>query len=885
MDNRWERIETVFATALELDPAQRDAYLDDACKDDPELRAEVDSLLAAAPGAEDYFEKLSGEAGIKRLDQDISGQSVGPYRLVRLLGRGGMGVVYLAERDDEQFEQQVAIKLLPLATCIGDARYRFLAERQILAKLQHPNIARLLDGGVSADGVPYFVMEYVEGQPIDVYCSEHHLSVEQRLKLFLTVCDAVKYAHQNLIVHRDLKPANILVSPSGTSKLLDFGIAKLTDPEASPEAPTLTRADARPMTPAYASPELMAGHSASTASDVYALGVLLYKLLTDRLPFELAGKSAADCYDTVMHTTPDRPSEAVIQEDDSGTKDDLRAARRARSLRGDLDQIVMMALRKEPERRYASVEEFASDVRRHLAHIPVRARPDTVGYRLSRFVRRYRAGVIAGSALIVMALGSTALIANFAIKTVRQKEVITRERDKAQQIAGFLESIFEQADPWTAQGKTITARQLLARGAERVNTELADQPALQATMLMKIGQIYINLRDRRAVPLIEKALRIRKRIYGDLNPETESSIVSLAQLRDAQGDYATAGKLYAQALSISAQLYGERSHQVAALLEAVGTIQLTGGNYSAAGKYLQQSLKLQQWLDEGVTTLKASTFHELGLLKQKLGDLPAAENLTRRALQMEQQMYGDFHVGLVDTMNNMAMLTELEGHYREADARYQKVLKMERKLYKGDHQSTALTLHNYARLLAKEGRIEQALEHQKQAIAMGRRLGGDSHPQLGPAINQLGLLQIQAGKLGKAAKTLNSALDLMQRTLPSPHYRIAAGYANLGRLHMAQQDYASARESYQKALAMYEQTLPPGHWRTAVIKSELGDCLKHLGSPDQAERRLTAGYRTLRQDLGLKHPETQHAIERLTHYYADRGNAEQASRFRNMLGS
>ena len=410
---RWQRIESVFHSVLDCVPERRAALLESACIGNPELRTEVESLLAVYQktgftrrGAfQDGFKLLE-----KRADQQQQGRQIGPYRIVREIGCGGMGAVYLAARADEVFEKVVAIKVIRRGLDTDDVIHRFRSERKILATLDHPNITRLLDGGTTDDGLPYFVMEYIEGEPIDHYCDARKLNVTERLKLFQGVCAAVRYAHQNLVIHRDIKPGNVLVTKEGVPRLLDFGIATLLAPEGTSADATVTIV--RPLTPEYASPEQVRGEPITTASDVYSLGGLLYRLLTGHRPYRSAMSSPAEIEEAVCHEVPAKPSLAVLYEDSlrsgeaaGGTAQSVSATREGtphklhRRLAGDLDNIILMALRKEPQRRYASAEQLSLDITRHLGNLPVMARPDSAGYRAAKFVARHKAGV-AGATLL-----------------------------------------------------------------------------------------------------------------------------------------------------------------------------------------------------------------------------------------------------------------------------------------------------------------------------------------------------------------------------------------------------------------------------------------------------------------------------------------------------
>jgi hypothetical protein len=469
---RWKRIQDIFYEASELEPSVRAAYLDQTCAGDEPLRAEVDGFLRSLEnGVDDRLAHAIGAEAASLLDPDANpgeGRMVGAYRLVRKIGQGGMGAVYLAERADRQFDRQVAIKLAP-ADMAGSAGrlLRFRMERQILANLDHPNIASMLDGGITEDGLPFLVMEYVEGRPIDEYCGANALSIRERIALFVTVCAAVRYAHHNLVIHRDIKPSNILVTEAGVPKLLDFGIAKLM----APGAAGLTLPAERLMTLEYAAPEQMLGLPVTTATDVYALGIVLWELLTSRRLFEHARASA------------EPPPPSSIAEAPAG----------AREIRGDLDNIVSMALRKEPAARYGSVEQLEDDLRRYLEGFPVFASRGSGTYKALKFVRRHGAAVAAAAAAVVMLVGFAIAMSALAARASRERDAAREQRARAEQISQFLTSLFASSDPFHVSANAITAKDLLDHGARRIASDLAGQPRVQASLLETMAVAYQHL--------------------------------------------------------------------------------------------------------------------------------------------------------------------------------------------------------------------------------------------------------------------------------------------------------------------------------------------------------------------------------------------------------
>src|SRR5271165_3161810 len=520
---RWQKIQSVFAQVIDTAPAERTARIASSCGDDTELRRSVESLLESDQMSEDPLLNAIGEAAelllVEHQDR-LVGKRIGHYRIVSILGHGGMSTVYRGERDDAQYQEIVAIKVLHHAALHPRLRSRLHSERHILATLAHPSIARLIDSGDLEDGTPYLVMEYVDGESIDAYCDRRTLFIRERLELFVQVCAAVQLAHRNLVVHRDIKAANILVTGDGTPKLLDFGIAKLLAPESLSHTVPVTRLQERILTPENAAPEQVLGRPVTTATDVYGLGVLLYQLLTGRSPYRLLGYSQLQLERAICLDDPVRPSQMVVSKLSGETDADRsrisdRRGLSPQSLRarlgGDLDAIVGMAMRKEPDRRYPSVEALAADVRRHLTGRPVRARQGDWRYNSAKFLRRNVFAVVATATVFV----GLAVIAGMTLwqnhRIGLERDATAQERDRAQQVSAFLVDVFSQADPFNAQGREATAKDLLDRGAEKITGNSNLQPEVRAQLLESIGLAYRRQGlNERAIPLFEQAVGIRR---------------------------------------------------------------------------------------------------------------------------------------------------------------------------------------------------------------------------------------------------------------------------------------------------------------------------------------------------------------------------------------
>lgn len=712
--DRSRRIDALLDAALELPPEARAAFLE-SVPTDAGVRAEVKRLLELAGPAADFLERPAAEFAPSLFASDgpapeilPAPDRIGPYRILRLAGRGGMGSVYLAERDDPQLRQRVALKLISRMTPEPLVR-RFLEERQILASLDHPHIARLLDGGITADGLPWFAMEYVEGTPIDRYCDERELGIERRLRLFLRVCEAVQYAHQNLIVHRDLKPSNILVTADGRVKLLDFGIAKLLTADGDIGAPARTQTGLHPMTPEYASPEQIRGEAISTASDVYALGVLLYKLLSGQHPHRPAGRVVPlEIARAVLEEEPKPPSALA----DRGVR---------RRLRGDLDTIVLTAMRKEPQRRYGTAEQLGTDLRRHLRGEPVSARPDTWRYRSSTFVRRNRGGVAAAAAfaLLLMGYGFTATL---------QAERVAREAARTEQVKDFLASLFIHANPGFTKGDEPTASELVEQGARRITIELADQPELRAEMMTLLGTVYVSMGQyEAAIEQLEAALAIRRGLNPGAHEEIARTAQRLAEALHYEGRFGYAERLFREIVELRLRRWGAGSAEYGMALNDLGDMLHTQGRYAEAEEVMARALAVLIDATGEASDGTARARRDLGNVLRDRGALPEAEALYRRSLGVSRERHGRVDPTVARTQNELARLLAETGSYAEADELLRENLAVYAQLYPRGHPMVGTTMRNLGILRMRQGRLTEAVEALKEAVTVYRRtLSGQS---------------------------------------------------------------------------------------------------------------------------------------------------------------
>jgi len=773
----WERAKRLFAEARELDAEAWDAFLDERCGDDAELRQELAALLAGDREATHFLEPPPA------LGQDpYVGRRIGPYQVLHRLGYGGMGVVYLAERDDEAFRKRVALKLLRLGrrhvAAMREITRRFETERRILAALDHPSIAKILDGGSTADGMPYFVMEYVEGQPIDEYCDLHTLTIVERLELFAKVCEAVHFAHQNLVVHRDLKPDNILITPDGEPKLLDFGIAKILNPDLSFRGVVDTLPAQRPLTPDFASPEQVRGDPMTTASDVYMLGVLLYLLLAGHRPYRVDSASLVEMERVVCDTEPERLSTAVRRREEIPRADgttvtltpELISKRRGdepgrlrRRLAGDLENVVAMAMRKEPRHRYSSAAELAAEVRRYLAGRPVVAAGDSLVYRGRKFVRRHRLGVAASAAFLAAAVAFGAVM---AVQHGRLEASLARERF----VTDFLVDLFALADPFAEDGGTVSARELIDRGAARLEAEFREQPAVRARLMTALGAIYRELGlFERAATLLESALELRRATWGDDHPEYADSLDEWALLLHARAEQQAAEPPMREALEIRRRHLGEYSAEVAESLQHLAVLLQDQGDLDGAERLFRDVLERRRALHGQRHPEVAETLSDLALTLKRQGARDEAERCLREALQIFRQTVGSGHLYVAFGLNNLAFFLREQGDLEAAESHYREALAILRRHLDDDHPLIGTNLHNLAGILHARGDLSAAEALYEEALEIRRRRLGPDHPMVANTLFKLAELFAGRGDTSEATRLAREAHDILRSRLGPDH--------------------------------------------------------------------------------------------------------------------
>lgn len=767
---------------------------------------------------------------------------MGRYRVVRELGRGGMAVVYLAERADGQFEQQVALKLLKRGIDTDEVVGRFDQERQILARARHPGIARLLDGGVGPGGRPYLVMEYVLGRPVDVYCDDQRLPVPDRLRLFLQVARAVEDAHRNLVVHRDIKPGNILVTTDGHAKLLDFGIAKLLDPDS--DATPVTRTASRMLTPAWASPEQLAGDPVTTASDVYQLGLLLHLLLAGRLPDPRVGGEIT------------RPSGTQVS-DEAAWSRLTTPVRLQKELAGDLDTIVLTALRTEPERRYGSVAQLIDDVERYLEGRPVSARPDTLRYRTGKFVRRHTAAVtVAAMALMLL----VTVVVLYTIQLTRERDRAERAALRATQVAGFLRGLFEVSAPTRSRGEQITARQLLDQGAARIDAELAGQPEVQADMMTLIGDVYRELAlYEEAETLLVRAVALRRERPGADRLSLAASLHSLARLRAEKAEHAASRKLYEEALALREKALGPEHPDVARTLTSLGRVLASLGDFDTARRHQERALAiLEKSLGRGHTEVGLA-LRDLGLTLVEAREAKAARPRLARSLEVLEAGHGPDHPDVAKVRVHLGNALLAAGDREGARAQYERALPVLEKVYGADHPALAMVMFTLGDLLISPGihdkNPEMAIGYHWRAWEIRKIMLGPDHPLVAASLDGLGRAYLLLEDDDKAREYFEQSLAVIETALGPEHPEVTSPLGKLAAIAGRAGRPEEALRLHRRAIAVTEKAFGPWHTTMVLPLYYMAKIESERGNPAAArpllERALAIGRRAKAEPHGL----------------------------------
>jgi serine/threonine-protein kinase len=838
MSDRAERVAEIVKSALERSPEERITFLDQACPADSETRAEVDSFLQFQDEASQFIEQGALQVAAQTIAREPalpSPQQIDGYEIISRIGVGGMGEVYLAE--ETKLRRKVALKLVRTGMGTEEIVARFRHEEQILASLNHPNIAQLYGAGVAAGDIPFFAMEFIDGVRIDEYCNSQALSPIALLEIFRKVCAAVHYAHQRLIIHRDLKPSNILVTADGEPKLLDFGIAKLIEgQDAFTQMQTLPGA----MTPDYASPEQVRGEAMTTSTDVYSLGVLLYEILTGQRPYRLKTRSPDEIARAITDQEPERPS-TVACGASLKLAIDRNLKSRATFPKGDLDNIVLMALRKEPQRRYASVGQFSEDLRRYLEGLPVLAHKDTLSYRTTKFIKRNKIGVTAASLIALTLLGGIIATTWQATRATQHAKIAAQERDrgrietaKAERINAFLQNILGFSDTnWLSKNpdkkRDATVAEALDEASRRAESELRDQPEVLASVRLTIGRAYLaQSRFDAAESHLRAAVEIRRRVLGSQHRDTAEAMGALGDLLTLKGNYKESESFFREAVAIH-----RRARDAGNVNKKLFSMALNG----------------------------------LGGVLNYQGDPEAGEAVLREAVELGAHLTGPDRASLINTYSNLAASRRGQGDLDGAIAYQEKALEEIRRVPGKPSSENGVIQANLAFYVMMKGDYARSEALFLEALNIYRdTIGEITQPASYARINLADNYYLQ-GNFPRAREEIDRAIKIQQQLMPESHVDFGLSFTVLGKVLTRTNDLAGGESYLLRALEARTRALKPGHRWTAETKSALGENLTSQKRFDEAEPLLIESHRTLHASLGPRDPRTEEARRRLVTLY------------------
>ena len=828
MDSKqWHKVKTIFNEAIALQEPHRTTYINQTCANDETLLQEVHSLLQSHEDAGDFMDQPEEDISLLR---DASadpylGKHIESFELQSLIAEGGMGRVYLAHRTDGEFAQQVAIKLVRFSFGSQYLRQRFHSERQMLSDLNHPYIAQLLGGGTSNEGAPYFIMEYVVGTPVDEYCDTHQLSLRERLQLFQKICSAVHFVHTNLVVHRDIKPSNILVTQEGVPKLLDFGIAKiLAEGESADDR--ITQTLQWNLTPDFASPEQLQNQPITTATDIYALGVLLYNLLSGRHPYDLRELSPADIAKRICEEAPIRPSQMATRPDgykpanpSVETREEMAHVRQTKAdklpqiLKGDLDNIILKAMHQEPQKRYASAEQLSEDIERYLTGLPVMAHKDSLGYRTRKFIKRHRVAV---SAFILVLL---ALVGGF-VGVSWQAQVAAQERDKAQvearkaeRINVFLQEMLSAVDP-SNDGQEVKVVELLDRAAEKLDTDLSEEPAVRASLRNTLGLTYQSLGlYEKSIDQFTHALDLHQELWGATDARSVMAKKNLALAYHYQGDYEQAGMLFQEAEAGFRQLGDTTTEYFAELLNDYGTLFMDLGDYEPSLQNFTQALALYQRIYGPEHRQVAAVMNNLAMAYDYKNELDSAEYYYKKAIEMDKKVVGYESIEITRLLNNVAFIYLARKEYEEAIAYFQESRALRRKIQGPDHPDYALATYNVGCCHYYVQQYDYGMSLIDSAMTIWRTYLPTDHPLFGNAYFWKGKMKNVQGKPGEALDHLETSLSIRLIEGNRNEFLVSRTRCEMGRSYLLLQQYATARQ-------LLEENFP-------ILKAEAGEESMH----------------------------------------------------------
>jgi eukaryotic-like serine/threonine-protein kinase len=827
---RWERLQSLFHQIVDLPEDERTVVLERECAGDPDLAERVRAMVVEDRRAGSLLDQ--GLASLARntltgVPASLHQARFGPYRIIASLGEGGMGVVYLAERED--LGSRAAIKVLRDATLSPARRERFALEQRTLAQLNHPGIARLYDADTLADGTPWFAMEVVEGESLTAWCRTRNASLIERLRLFRAVCEAVRHAHNHLVIHRDLKPSNVLVTASGQVKLLDFGIAKPL--EGLDLSADRTRTGLRLMTPAYAAPEQIRGGPVGVHVDVYSLGVVLYELLAGRLPFDLADKTPGEVEALITTREPERPSVVAGKQ----------ANAPGRTAWADLDVLVLKAMHKDPDRRYATVGALIRDVDHYLAGEPLEARPDSLGYRSSKFLRRHSRAVSAAVTVLTLLV---AVVAVYTVRLARARDAAVEEAARAQRIQDFTMRLFQGGDDAAGPPDSLHVVTLVDRGVQEAGG-LTGDPRVQTELYLTLGEIYRKLgRLDRADSLLGVALTRRRAIFGPEHPEVAAAMVALGELRADQAKYEAAEGQIQSGLVLARRSLGPDHPQVVAATMALGRVLQERGAYDSSVAVLGPTVRALAGQGDS-TPAYAAALSALAGSHFYLAHYDRSDSLNRIALAVDRHLYGPRHPAVAEDLVNLGAAQHERGNYGEAERYYRQALDITRSWYGEDHPQTAAKLTMLGRSLVYQGKTDEGVAALEQAAAIQERVYGPVHPKVASALNELGNVAVQQERYREAEARFRRIEDIYRAVYGDDHPLVALALSNRASVYMAERQYARAEPIFQDVVTRYSETLGAGHTNTAIARIKLGRVLLRQRKFAEARTESMAGYQVL----------------------------------------
>lgn len=875
---RWHRIQDIFHDAADLSPAERKAFVEAACGNDEELVVEVLAMLDQDASGHSLLDCNIADIAQETLAQSPASlilKQVGPYRIIRLLGEGGMGVVYLAERSD--LGSQVAVKVLRDAWLSPARRERFATEQRTLAQLNHPLIARLYDADILDDGTPWFVMEYIDGSPLTSYCRKLGCSVEQRLQLFRSVCEAVQHAHSHAVIHRDLKPSNILAKNDGSVRLLDFGIAKQIEGLDVQVDQTMT--GLRLMTPAYASPEQVRGDRVGIGTDVYSLGVILYELLTGQLPFDLSGLTPAEAATVIAEHEPGKLSAAVKLNADSGASSHVLAL--GKTAWADLDCLCLSAMHKDPSRRYRSVEAFIRDIDHYLNGEPLEARPDSWQYRIGKFVRRNRRAVAATAASIMLIVG---LVLFFTLRLAKARDAALTEAARTQRIQQFMTNLFQGGDAAAGPSESLRVITVVDRGVQQARN-LNNDPKVQAELYQNLGGIYQKLgKFDTADGLLRLALDRRKALFGADSEEVAESLTSLGLLRSDQARLEEAEQLVRDGLAMTRRHVPPNHPALAKANLAFGKVLAQRGFYDRAIDALNEAVRLQSVPGVAPADL-ATSLSNLADAHYSAGHYEVCRSLYTRVLEMHRKIYDPRHPLIADDLGSLAAVQRDLGFYSDAEQLDRQALDIVQSYYGHDNPQTAGRLTALAESLTYQNKYDDAVSALEQALAIQERVYGPAHPSVAETVNELGNVASMRDKLDEAEAYFRRAVDIYRAVYGDHHYLVAIALSNVAGISMDKKDYPRAEKIFRDVIRRYSETLPADNVNIGIAHVKLGRTLLRQNRYADAEPETRAGYEILIRQSSPSTSFIRAARKDLAAEYDALNQPQQAARFRAELAA